>query len=142
MSGCNITPGCFWEDACKTLFLLKTKDGDGSFFILLLEINSWACLHGFGLKLTFHWKANLLIFFWSSFNSLAEAFKSRIIENKDVSSAKRFTLEYKSSAKSMIWIKNNSAPRIDSCRTLAWTLIKDEFCLLNATLCSLLLKIR
>ena len=125
----NVTPRCFWEEVCKTLLLLKTKDGCGSFFILWLKITSWACLLGSGLKLIFHWKAHLLIFFRSSFNSLAE--------NNDVSSATKF---YKSSAKSLILIQNNSGPSIDPCGTPTLTLVEDEFCPLRTTLCFLLLK--
>ena len=98
----NVTPRCFWEEACQTLLFLKTKDGCGSFFILLLKITSWSCLLGSGLKLIYHWKAHLLIFFRPSFDSLAEAFTSWTTENNDVSSAKSFTLEDKSSAKSLI----------------------------------------
>ena len=118
----NVTPRCFWEEVCKTLLLLKTKDGCGSFFILRLKITSWACLLGSGLKLIFHWKAHLLIFFRSSFNSLAEAFTSWTTENNDVSSAKSFTLEDKSSAKSLYQLN------IDPFGTAAWTLVQDEFC--------------
>ena len=93
---CNVTPRCFWEEICKTLLLLKSKDGCGIFFILRLKITSWDCLLGSGLQLFFHWKAHLLIFFWSSFNSLPEAFTSWTTENNEVSSAKSFTSEDKS----------------------------------------------
>ena len=136
----NVTLRCFWEEVWKTLLLLKTKDGCGSFFILQLKITSWACLLGSGLKLIFHWKAHLLIFFRSSFNSLAEPFTSLTNENNDVSAAKSFTLEDISSAKSLIQIKNDSGRRIDPCGTPAWTLVQDEFCPWRTTLCFLLLK--
>ena len=34
------TPRCLLEDTCKTLFLLKIRDGYGSFFIFKLKITS------------------------------------------------------------------------------------------------------
>ena len=100
----NVTPKYFWEKAWLTLLLLKTKDRCGSFFMLQVKIFSWACLLRPGLKVIFYWKTHLLIFFRLSFNSLAEAFTSWTTENKDVSSAKSFTFEDKSSAKLLIKI--------------------------------------
>ena len=71
--------------------MLKTKNRCGSFFILWIKITSFACLLGSGLKLIFHWKTHLLIFFRSSFNSVTEAFTSETTENKDKLPAKCFT---------------------------------------------------
>ena len=68
----NVTPRYFWDETCKSLLLLKAKDGYGSFFHLRLKIPSWDCLIGSV----------------SSFNSLAEAFTSWITEIKDLSSVK------------------------------------------------------
>ena len=85
----NETPRWVCEETCKTLFLLK--GGCCSLFILQLKITSWACLLGSALKFVFKWKANLLIFFRSSFNYLAKVFTSWATQNKDVSLAKSVT---------------------------------------------------
>ena len=54
-------PSCFWDGVCMTWLLLKINSGWLGFFILREKI-TWACLEGSGLKLIFHWYAQLLIF--------------------------------------------------------------------------------
>ena len=71
---------------------MKTKGGWVNLFDLQLKMTTWACLLGSGLKLIFHWKAQLLTFFKSSFNPLAEVFISWTTENNDASSAKSIAL--------------------------------------------------
>ena len=45
------TPKCFCELVSDTLLLLKARGGWYSFFAFLLNITSWACLLGSGLKI-------------------------------------------------------------------------------------------
>ena len=103
-----------WEQFWETLLFLKTEGGWVNLLHLQMKMTPWACLLESGLKLIFHWKAQSLTFFKSSFNSLAEVFTSWTSENNNVSSAKSFTLLVKLSDKSFILIKNNG-PRIDPC---------------------------
>ena len=48
------TPKCFCESVSNTLLLLKARGELYSIFVFLLNITSWACFLGSGLKLTFH----------------------------------------------------------------------------------------
>ena len=68
-------------------------------FIVRLNATSWACLQATRLKIIFHWKAQSVICFKSSFSSPADTLISRIIENKDVSSANNLILDDKLSEK-------------------------------------------
>ena len=52
------------------------------------KISSWACLEGLGLKLIFHWYAQLLVFNGSLFKVLTDKFVFWTIKNRVVSSAK------------------------------------------------------
>ena len=84
-------PRCFWYGVCKTILLLKHNKWWRIFLAFLLKIISWACLLVSGLKLLYHWKAHLLIWYKWLLNSFAEVSTSWITENKDVSSANNFT---------------------------------------------------
>ena len=82
---------------------------------------------GSGLKLIFHWKAQLLILFKSSFKFYADKFLSNITEKRDVLSANSLGFETKSSEKSFIYIKKSSRPRIEPWGTPSSTLTYVEF---------------
>ena len=97
-------PRCFWHrdcetmlllkryGDCETMLLLKRNEGWQIFLVFLLRTISWACLLGSGLKFIFHWKAHLLIWYKSLFNSFAEVSTSCTTENKDVSSGNNLHL--------------------------------------------------
>ena len=61
---------------------------------------------GSGLKLIFHWYAQLLMLTKSLFNSFAVVFALWTIENNEVSSANNLAVDEKPSARSFIHIKN------------------------------------
>ena len=73
------------------------------------------------LKFIFHSKAFLCIFANSLFSSRAESLLSWITENKKVSSANSLAFEGSRSDKSLIHIKNNNGPSIESWGTPALT---------------------
>ena len=69
----RMIPIWFWGVVWLTVLLLKVKGRWFIFlvylpwsynikFMFLLKISSWTCLLGSGLKLIFHWYAELLIF--------------------------------------------------------------------------------
>ena len=92
------------------------------------------------IKNHFLLKAQLLSFFQVSFNFPADSLVSWIIENKNVSSGKSLTLDDKLSNKSLIWIRNNNRPNIDSCSAPPLTLVQVDTWLLRTTNSFLLLK--
>ena len=57
------------------------------------------------------------------------------MKKREVSSAKSLVLEDKRSAKSLIYIKNNNGPRMEPRGTPAVTLVHEENCPFNTTLC-------
>ena len=65
-------------------------------------MTSCACLVVSGLKFIYHCVAQLLILLKSLLRLFAEAWMSCITENKDVSSAKSFTLDERPSIRSLI----------------------------------------
>ena len=62
------------------------------------------------------------------------------MEKRKVSSAKSLILEDKSSAKSLICIKNNNGPRMEPWGTPALTLVHEEDCPFNTSLYLLFVK--
>ena len=60
-----------------------------------LNITSWAFFDVSGLKLFFHWYAQLLILSKSSFKSICDKLTSWITDNIEVSSAKSFGLDFR-----------------------------------------------
>ena len=83
--------------------------------------NNFLCLFfRSGLKLIFHWNAQLFIFAKSLFRSRAEVLLSWITENKDVSSTKSLAFE-DNPDKSLIHIRNNNGQRMESWGTPALT---------------------
>ena len=67
-----------------------------------LTVTSWVFFDGSGLKLIFHWYAQLLISSKSSFKSIYDELTSWITENREVSSAKSFGLDFRPLDKSLI----------------------------------------
>ena len=112
---------CFWDLHWQILSLLKTKGECGIFFNFRLKITFWAFLLEWGLKVIFHWNAQLLTLFKSLFTSFAEVFMSWATLKRDVSSANDFALEDKSSDKSFVSIKNSNGPRMEHWRKPALT---------------------
>ena len=106
----NITK-CFWVTDWVIVFLLKLNVGWDDFWSLGEKTTSWACLMGSGLKLIFHWKAQLFILVKSWFHLFADECLSFITEKSDVSSASSF--EVKLSGKSFMYIKKSSGPRTE-----------------------------
>ena len=58
-----------------------------------------------------------------------------ITEKRDVSSAKSLLSDDKPLAKSLIYIKNNNDPKMEPGGTPALTLIHEEDCSFNTTIC-------
>ena len=56
----NVNLRCFRDIIFFKGILLKERQGWSSFLVFLLNITSWACLVNSGLKIIFHWKAQLL----------------------------------------------------------------------------------
>ena len=88
---------------------------DGWFLCEILRLNmiSWACFAGSGLKLIFHTIAHSFILKRSLFNRLAQSLILGTTENSNESSAKSLTFEFKPLGKSLMQIKNSKGPRID-----------------------------
>ena len=133
-------PKCFWVSDWVTILLLKINEGWDSFWILREKRTSWACLLGSGLKVIFHWKAQLFILFKSSFKFFADKSLSNITEKRDVSSANSLGFETRFSDKSFIYIKKSSGPRIEPWGTPASTLTHVEFWPFRTTFCFLSLR--
>ena len=55
-------PWCFWYGGSETKLFVKCNGRWEAFLVFLLK-KSWACLFRSGLKLIFHWKVHLLIWF-------------------------------------------------------------------------------
>ena len=98
-------PKCFWVSDRVTMLLLKINEGWDDFWILREKITSWACLLGSGLKLIFHWKAQLFILFKSSFKFFTDKYLSNITEKRDVSSTNSLGFKTRFSNKSLIYTK-------------------------------------
>ena len=64
-------------------------------------MTSWACLLGSGLKLIFHWNAQLLILLKSLIKWAAEVLISRTSEKREASSAKGLAFVDRSSERSL-----------------------------------------
>ena len=130
-------PKCFWVSDWFTILLLKINEGWDDFWILQEKITSCACLLESGLKLIFHWQAQLFILLKSSFKFFADKFLSNIIEKRNVSPANSLEFETRFSDKSFIYIKESSGPRIEPWGTPASTLTHVEFWPFRNTLCFL-----
>ena len=78
-----------WYGLCITWLLLKVNTGWFGFLILREKITSWVFfLEASGLKLIFHWHAELLTFSRPLFKALADKFVFWTTKNREVSSAK------------------------------------------------------
>ena len=100
----NITK-CFWVSDWITMLLLKINEGWDDFWILRDKRTSSACFFGSGIKLIFHWNAQLFILPKSSFKFFADKSLSNITEKRDVSSANSLGYETKFSDKSFYILK-------------------------------------
>ena len=109
----RMIPQCSWEEVLLTWLILNIKGGCGVFFNFCLKITSYACLLMSGLKLIFHCNAQSWTLSRSSFNSFTEASTLKTAENNEVSSAKSFAPDEKSSVKSLIYIENRGGIKID-----------------------------
>ena len=67
----NVKPRCFWNKLNG--ILLNKRFRWSNFLIFLLNITSCACLLKSGLKIIFHWKAQLVIAFRSRLKVVALA---------------------------------------------------------------------
>ena len=102
----RITPRYFWDAVWLTLLLLKFRRRWFIFLVFLLTTTSWAYFLESGLKLVFHWYAQLLLFTKSSFNSFLVALPSWITENNDASSANNLAFDETPFGKSLMhWYK-------------------------------------
>ena len=135
---------CFWDVVSVTLLLLLLLlNTSGRYDIALdfrLKMTSFACFLGSGLKLTFHWNAYLFTFAKSLFSSRAEVLLSWITENKDISSANNLVFEDNVSDKSLIYIRNDNGPSMETWGTPALTSDQSQTCPFNKTLCFLFLR--
>ena len=97
-------PKCFWVSDWVTI-LLKINEGWDDFWILREERTPWVWLLELGLKLIFHWKAQLFVLFKSSFKFFTDKYLSNITEKRDVSSTNTLGFKTRLSNKSLIYIK-------------------------------------
>ena len=89
----NVNPRCFWDILFFKGMSLNERQGWSSFLVFLLNITSCACLVKSGLKIIFHWKAQLLITVRSLRKVAALDWMSLTTEKRDVSSAKSLQFE-------------------------------------------------
>ena len=80
-------------------------------------------------------EAQSFIFAKSLFRSLAVAFGSWTIENREVSSAKSFGFVIKLSDKSLMYIRKNNGPNIEAWGTLASILVHKKYFSVSASRC-------
>ena len=92
----------FLTISTKTGALLKNIFGWDDLFNFLEDITSWACLFKSGLNYIFHLSAHSDIFCISLFSSYTEMLLLRTTENKEKTSANSFTVETKSSERSLM----------------------------------------
>ena len=101
--------------------LLKTRSGCTDLACYLENITSWAFLLISRLNGIFHLCDHWDIFCRSLFNTSAEVLLLCTTENREVSSAKSFTVDSMFSNKSFMYIRKGSGPRIGPCGTPAFT---------------------
>ena len=107
-SSSRCIPECFWDDICWTVEFLNKRDGWYTLFIFREKITSRACLDGSWLKDIFHLLAQRLTLSRLLVNFCKVLIGSRTTENMEVSYAKSFTLDSRSSDKSLIYMRNTS----------------------------------
>ena len=89
----NVNPRCFWDILFFKGMSLNERQGWSSFLIFLLNITSCACFVKSGLKIIFHWKAQLLITARSLRKVAALDWMSLTTEKRDASLAKSLQFE-------------------------------------------------
>ena len=75
---------CFWENVCEMSALLQSNFGCDTLCSFLQYKTSWACLVASGLKVIFHWNAQLLILFKSSLSYFPEALILCVPQRKEM----------------------------------------------------------
>ena len=104
------------------------------------KTTSWACLVGYGLKAIFHCSSHRRVLSRSSFSIFAVSSGSETIENKEVSSANNLTFDFRSVAKSFMYIRKKRGHQIDPCGTPARIHSQSEVFPLRVTLWTLSLR--
>ena len=105
---------------CTRNVNVVVKDTRMGFFIFFLEkITSCAGFLGSGLKSIFHWYTHWEITLRSRFKYLADSLGCWTKEKREVSSANNLAIELSPSGRPLIYIKNNSGPRMEPCGTPA-----------------------
>ena len=89
----NVKPRRFWNKLLFNGILLNKRVGWSNTLIFLLNITPCACLLESGLKIIFHWKAQLAIAFRSWLKVVALVWMSFTTEKRNVSSAKSLQYE-------------------------------------------------
>ena len=88
----NVKPTCFWNKLLLNGMLLNKRVGWSIFLIFLQNITSCAGLLKSGLKIIFHWKAQLVIRLRSWLKVVALVQMLFTTERRDLSSAKSLQL--------------------------------------------------
>ena len=115
-------PKCFCQSAQTTGALLKMIFEWDGLFNFWENITSGACYSNQDWMTFSFYKPFQIFFCRSLFNSFAEILLSCTTENREVSSAKVFVVDTKSSDRSLMSIrKKKSGPRMEPCGTLALT---------------------
>ena len=94
----NVKPRCFWNKLLLNGILLNKRVGWSNFFIFLQNITSCACscLLKSGLKIIFHWKAQLVIACSSWLEVVALTWMLFTTEKRNFASAKNLQFEERS----------------------------------------------
>ena len=79
----SVKPRYFWNKLLLNGILLNKRVGWNNFLIFLLNITSCACLLKSGLKIIFHWKAQLVIAFRSWLKVVALVWMLFTTEKRD-----------------------------------------------------------
>ena len=98
----NVKPRCFWNKLLLNGILLNKRIRWSNVLIFILNITSCACLLISGLKIIFHWKAQLVIVFRSWHNVVELVRMLFTTEERDVSSAKSLQFEESSLGRSFM----------------------------------------
>ena len=103
------------------LRIIKDKIWVHWFDLFPWEYNLLSLFAYIRIECIFHLCAHSDIFCRSLFNTSAEVVLSCTTENREISSAKSFTVDSMFSEKSFMYIRKNNGPRIDPCGTPAFT---------------------
>ena len=129
---------CFWCEALSTDISLKNTCGWADSPFLLENITSSAGLVGYALKSIFYWNAYFEINERLWIRSLALSFWFLTMLKIDVSSGNSFTLLFKSSGMSLIYIRKRRDLNMDPWEMPARINLHGEGCAFKTTLWNLL----